>query len=56
MSGGVSLELIMRKLDQLLEEQGNFRDDIRVQTAIIMRLDSTMASVLTELRASQPLV
>ena len=46
-----SLELIMRKLDQVIADNGIFRDDMRVQTAIIMRIDTTMATILTELRA-----
>ncbi len=46
-----SLELIMRKLDQVIQDNGIFRDDMRVQTAIIMRIDTTMGTILTELRA-----
>ena len=46
-----SLELIMRKLDQVIQDSGIFRDDMRVQTAIIMRIDTTMGTILTELRA-----
>jgi hypothetical protein len=50
MSDAVSLDLIMRKLDQLIQDNGIFRDDMRVQSAIIMRLDTTMAALLTEVR------
>jgi hypothetical protein len=46
-----SLELIMHKLDQVIQDNGIFRDDMRVQTAIIMRIDTTMGTILTELRA-----
>lgn len=46
-----SLEMIMRKLDQLIQENGTFRDDMRVQTAIIMRMDNTLAALLVEVRA-----
>jgi hypothetical protein len=47
-----SLELVLRKLDQVIQEHGTtFRDDMRVQTAIIMRMDNTLAALLTEVRA-----
>ena len=46
-----SLELIMRKLDQVIQDNGIFRDDMRVQTAIIMRIDTTLTTLLTEVRA-----
>ena len=46
-----SLELVLRKLDQVIQDNGIFRDDMRVQTAIIMRIDTTMGTILTELRA-----
>jgi hypothetical protein len=45
------LALIMRKLDQVIQDNAIFRDDMRVQTAIIMRIDTTMGTLLTELRA-----
>ena len=45
------LALIMRKLDQVIQDHAIFRDDMRVQTAIIMRIDTTMGTLLTELRA-----
>ena len=47
-----SLDLIMRKLDQVIQDNGTFRiDDMRVQTAILMRVDNTLAALLVEVRA-----
>ena len=46
-----SLDLIMRKLDQVIQDNGIFRDDMRVQTAILMRVDNTLAALLVEVRA-----
>jgi len=46
-----SLDLVLRKLDQMIQEHGTFRDDMRVQTAVIMRMDNTLAALLTEVRA-----
>ena len=46
-----SLELIMRKLDQVIQDNAIFRDDMRVQTAILMRVDNTLAALLVEVRA-----
>ncbi len=47
----VNLELIGHKLDQLIQDNGIFRDDMRVQSAIIMRLDTTVTALLNEIRA-----
>ena len=46
-----SLDLILRKLDQVIQDNGIFRDDMRVQTAILMRVDNTLAALLVEVRA-----
>jgi hypothetical protein len=51
MSDTTDLTLDLQKLDQVIQDSLIFRDDMRVQTAIIMRIDTTMGSVLTELRA-----
>lgn len=46
-----SLDLILRRLDQMTLDHGTFRDDMRVQTAILMRVDNTLAALLVEVRA-----
>ena len=51
MSDTTDLTLVLQKLDQVIQDNQIFRDDMRVQTAIIMRIDTTMGTVLTELRA-----
>jgi hypothetical protein len=46
-----NLDLVLRKLDQVIQDNGNFRDDMRVMSAMIMRMDNTVAALLTEIRA-----
>ena len=50
------LSLIARQQAQLLSEMGTLRDDMAVLTAIVQRLDGTMAGLVNEIRAthSQP--
>ena len=48
----VDLEFLSKQNERVLNEMASFRDDMRVLTAIVMRLDNTMTHVLEELRAS----
>ena len=48
----VDLEFLSEQNDRLLGEVASFRDDMRVLTAIVMRLDTTMGQVMEELRAT----
>lgn len=54
----VSLEFISQQLERVLTEQGSQRDEIRVLSAIVMRIDgttqrheATTLSLMEELRA-----
>jgi anthranilate phosphoribosyltransferase len=42
---------IATMLRQVIAEQAIARDDMRVLTAIVMRQDTTLGAILTELRA-----
>jgi hypothetical protein len=46
------LSLIARQQAQLLSEMGTLRDDMAVLTAIVQRLDGTMAGLVNEIRAT----
>ena len=46
----VDLNFIARQLERVISEQGGARDEMRVQLAVIMRLDATLAAVLHEIR------
>jgi hypothetical protein len=46
----IDLSFIARQLERVIAEQASMRDEMRVQLAIIMRLDTTLAAVLHELR------
>lgn len=45
------LNLIARLLRQVLADIGSLRNDMAVQTVIIVRLDNTASALLTEIRA-----
>lgn len=45
------LTLIARQQRQLLSEVGTMRDDMAVMTAILQRLDGTVAGLVNEVRA-----
>jgi anthranilate phosphoribosyltransferase len=45
------LGLTATMLRQVMAEQATARDDMRVLTAIVMRQDTTLGAILTELRA-----
>jgi phage-related minor tail protein len=47
----VDLNFISRQLDRLITEVASLRDEVHVQGAMLMRLDSTVAAVLVEQRA-----
>jgi hypothetical protein len=45
------LTLLARQQKQILAELGILRDDMRVMSAILMRVDGTLAGPLQEVRA-----
>ena len=47
----VSLEFLAQQLKQLLTDVSTLRDDMRVLTAVVMRVDHTQAAMLDEIRA-----
>jgi hypothetical protein len=44
-----SLDSIAQQNQRILTELGGMRDEMRVQTAMILRLDDTVTGLLTEL-------
>ncbi|MGA8615020.1 MAG: hypothetical protein WB760_25750 [Xanthobacteraceae bacterium] len=46
-----TLEFLAGQQQRMLDEVGSMRDDMQVLSAMVMRLDGTVALVLTELRA-----
>ena len=47
----VSLDLILRRLSNMNVDIATLRDDMRVMSAMLMRMDNTLAALLTEVRA-----
>jgi hypothetical protein len=47
----IDLSLLARQQMQLIAEIGSMRDDMAVLTAIAMRQDGTLSTLLTEIRA-----
>lgn len=47
----ITLEFIARQLDRVITENASIRDDLRVLTAITLRVDSTVTGLLTEMHA-----
>jgi hypothetical protein len=47
----VDLNFLARQMERLISENATFRDELRVQTAIIMRLDAGQSALLAEARA-----
>jgi hypothetical protein len=45
------LQLILRGQEQMIQEHVTFRDDMRVMSAMLMRMDNTLAALLIEVRA-----
>jgi hypothetical protein len=46
------LSFIARQLERVLTEVGGLRDEVRVQGAMILRLDGTITALLEEFRAT----
>lgn len=46
------LGLIARQQRQLLDEMGTLRDDFSVLSAIVQRMDGTLAGLVNEIRAT----
>lgn len=49
MAETVPLEFIAKQLDRLIADQGEMRDDIRVQTAIVLRHENTLKDILDQI-------
>ncbi len=47
----VTLEFLGKQLERLIAEQNSTRDDLRVLTAIVLRLEGTLNGVLDQLHA-----
>ena len=47
----VDLALLARLLRQLTIDVGSLRDDMRVLTALVLRMDATLTGLPTEVRA-----
>jgi hypothetical protein len=52
--GGVDLAPIARQQRQIITDLGTLREDMAVLTAIVLRQDSTLTALLTEVRAMLP--
>ena len=52
MADQVDLNFIARGLDQLGNDMANMRDDITVLTAMVARLEASVASLVQEMRAT----
>jgi hypothetical protein len=44
------LNFLARQMERLIQDVGSLRDDMRVLTAIVMRLDNSPGAMLQELR------
>lgn len=51
MAETVTLEFLAKQLERVLTEQAAMRDDIRVFTAIVLRLENTLNDMLQQIRA-----
>jgi hypothetical protein len=47
----VTLEFLGKQLERLIAEQNSIRDDLRVPTTIVLRLEGTPNGVLDQLHA-----
>jgi hypothetical protein len=47
----VDLNFLARQLQRVVSDLASLRDDMRVLTAIVMRLDGAQATMLEEIRA-----
>jgi len=48
MAEEITLEFIARQLERVLTEQASLRDDMRVLTAMVLRIDGTLNRLLVE--------
>jgi hypothetical protein len=51
MAAEPDLNFIARQLDRLIADVSSMRDELRVQGAMIMRLDASQTPILEEMRA-----
>jgi len=47
----VTLEVLGKQLERVIAEQNSTRDDLRVLTTIVLRLEGTLNGVLDQLHA-----
>ena len=47
----VTLEFLAERVDRVLNEMAQLRDDMRVVAAVVMRLDGTVQALVNEVRA-----
>ena len=47
----VTLEFLGKQLERVISEQNSIRDDLRVLTTIVLRLEGTLNGVLDQLHA-----
>jgi outer membrane murein-binding lipoprotein Lpp len=52
MAEQIDLNFIARRLDQLSTDVANVRDDMTVLTAMVARLESSVGSLVQEMRAT----
>jgi hypothetical protein len=51
----VTLEFLGKQLERVIAEQNSIRDDLRVLTTIVLRLEGTLNGVLNQLHVTAPL-
>ena len=51
----ITLDFLAAQQDQILAELATLRDDVRIMSAIVQRLDGTMTGALNEIRAEHAL-
>jgi hypothetical protein len=49
----IDLNFIAGQLDRLISDSAGLRDDMRVLSAIVMRLDTSQSAMLDEMRATR---
>ena len=52
----IDLNFIARQIERVLTEQANQRDALEVLTAMLLRLETLINTVVTELRAMQRMI
>lgn len=48
----ITLDFLAKQQTRMLDELGQFRDDMRVMAAILQRLDGTLQGLVNEVRAT----